>query len=135
MAAALAADARLLVPVAVLFGAYALFVLSLVLVGRRDEARAWAAFVPHALILLRRLVGDERVRTSDKALLWLLAGYLASPIDLVPDFIPVAGQLDDAVLVALVLRRLVRHAGAEVVSEHWPGPQRSLDLVLRLAGR
>jgi uncharacterized membrane protein YkvA (DUF1232 family) len=56
------------------------------------------------------------------------------PIDLVPDFIPVAGQLDDAILVALVLRSLVRAAGSDVVAEHWPGPGSSLAVVLRMAG-
>jgi uncharacterized membrane protein YkvA (DUF1232 family) len=64
----------------------------------------------------------------------LLAGYLALPFDLVPDFIPVAGQLDDAILVGLVLRSLVRAAGPDLVREHWPGPEESLRAVLRLAG-
>ena len=69
-----------------------------------------------------------------KVALVLLVAYLASPIDLVPDFIPVAGKLDDAILVALTLRGLVRGAGAELLHEHWPGPQSSLALLLRLAG-
>ena len=69
-----------------------------------------------------------------KALLVALAGYPALPFDLVPDFIPVAGQLDDVVIVALVLRGLVRGGGEPVVREHWPGPENSLALVLRLAG-
>ena len=59
--------------------------------------------------------------------------YLALPFDLVPDFIPVAGQLDDVVIVALVLRSLVRGGGEPIVREHWPGPEASLGLVLRLA--
>jgi uncharacterized membrane protein YkvA (DUF1232 family) len=65
---------------------------------------------------------------------WLLVGligYLAMPIDLVPDFIPVAGQLDDAILVALVLRSLLRATGPELAREHWPGPPASLDVLLR----
>lgn len=62
-----------------------------------------------------------------------LLGYLSLPFDLIPDFIPVLGALDDAILVALVLRMGLRPAGAEIVREHWPGPQRSLELVLRLA--
>jgi uncharacterized membrane protein YkvA (DUF1232 family) len=57
------------------------------------------------------------------------------PFDLIPDFIPVAGQLDDAVLVAFVLRRVVRTNDPELVRELWPGPESSLSLVLRLAGR
>jgi uncharacterized membrane protein YkvA (DUF1232 family) len=69
-----------------------------------------------------------------KALLVALAGYLALPFDLVPDFIPVAGQLDDVVVVALVLRSLVRGGGEPIVREHWPGPENSLAIVLRLAG-
>jgi uncharacterized membrane protein YkvA (DUF1232 family) len=113
---------------------YAAFVGVLVLLGRREEARAWAALVPHALILTKRLLRDPRVSGLDKALLWLLLAYIVSPIDIVPDFIPVAGVLDDAVLVALVLRVVLRHAGGGLIAEHWPGPERSLRLMLRLAG-
>jgi uncharacterized membrane protein YkvA (DUF1232 family) len=57
------------------------------------------------------------------------------PLDLIPDFIPFAGQLDDAIIVALVLRTVLRAAGDDVIREHWPGPERSLGAVLRLAGR
>ena len=113
---------------------YASFIGVLVVLGRREEARAWAALVPHALILTRRLLGDERVSPAHKAVLWLLLGYIVSPVDLVPDFIPIAGQLDDAVVVALVLRFLLRRADRMLIAEHWPGPERSLRLVLRLAG-
>jgi uncharacterized membrane protein YkvA (DUF1232 family) len=66
-------------------------------------------------------------------LLGVLIGYLAMPIDLVPDFIPVAGQLDDAILVALVLRAVLRSGGEELLREHWSGPPRSLEIVRRLA--
>jgi uncharacterized membrane protein YkvA (DUF1232 family) len=68
-----------------------------------------------------------------KLLLVGLVGYLALPFDLVPDFIPVAGQLDDALVVALVLRHFVRAGGEPLIRELWPGPGRSLDLILRLA--
>jgi hypothetical protein len=69
-----------------------------------------------------------------KVLLGLVVAYLASPIDVVPDVIPVAGQLDDALLVSLALRAIVRAAGPSLVHEHWPGPQESLGLILRLTG-
>jgi uncharacterized membrane protein YkvA (DUF1232 family) len=65
--------------------------------------------------------------------LLVLVPYLASPIDLIPDFIPVLGQLDDALLVALALRRLVRTAGADVVRELWPGSEQSLARILAVA--
>jgi uncharacterized membrane protein YkvA (DUF1232 family) len=62
-----------------------------------------------------------------------LLAYLAMPFDLVPDFIPIAGQLDDAIVVALVLRSMLRSGGPELLREHWRGPQRGLDMLLRLA--
>jgi uncharacterized membrane protein YkvA (DUF1232 family) len=96
-------------------------------------ARAIAAFLPDCAVLLKRLVGDERVPRRAKVLLALLIPYLASPIDLIPDFIPVLGQLDDAVLVALVLRRVVRVAGRDVVEDLWPGSPRGLKVILSLA--
>jgi uncharacterized membrane protein YkvA (DUF1232 family) len=80
-----------------------------------------------------RLSRDPRVPRRRKLLLLALVGYLALPIDLVPDFIPVAGQLDDAIIVALVLRSLVRAGGEEMIRELWPGPDESLALILRLA--
>src|SRR3954449_4888662 len=113
---------------------HAALVIALVLAGRRGQARALARFVPDCAVLFRRLMADRRVSRPRKALLALLVAYLAMPFDLVPDFIPVAGQLDDAVLVALVLRSLLREAGPELVSEHWPGPPESLGAILRLAG-
>jgi uncharacterized membrane protein YkvA (DUF1232 family) len=68
-----------------------------------------------------------------KLLLVLLVAYLAMPIDLVPDFIPVAGQLDDVILVALVLRAVLRSGGEELLREHWTGPPRSFEFVRHLA--
>jgi uncharacterized membrane protein YkvA (DUF1232 family) len=113
---------------------YALFVVALLVFGRRDAARAVAGFVPDCVVLVRRLLADYRVPRWPKLLLLALVAYLIMPLDLVPDVIPVAGQLDDAVLVALVLRAVIRSAGPDVVREHWPGPPSSLGLISRLAG-
>jgi uncharacterized membrane protein YkvA (DUF1232 family) len=68
-----------------------------------------------------------------KVLLFALVGYLALQFDLVPDFIPVAGQLDDVIVVALVLRNPLRAGGEPVIREPWPGPERTVGIILRLA--
>ena len=111
---------------------YAAAIVALVVLGRRGDAVALARFVPDCLVLLRRLHAHGGLSRRQRAALLAAIGYLALPIDLVPDFIPVAGQLDDAIVVALVLRWVLRSAGEEVVAAHWPGPDRSLRLVLRL---
>jgi uncharacterized membrane protein YkvA (DUF1232 family) len=113
---------------------YALLVAALAIAGRREHAGAIARFVPDCVVLLRRLLRDPRLPRRQRRLLLALLAYLALPFDLVPDFIPVAGQLDDAILVLLVLRSVVRAAGPEVVRQHWAGPQQTLTLVLRAAG-
>lgn len=123
------------IALAVALVAYGAFVVALIAAGRRGDARAWAGFIPDCLVLFRRLIGDPRVPRGRKLLLAALLGYLAMPFDLVPDFIPIAGQLDDAIIVAAVLRAVLRGAGDGPVREHWPGPDSSLRLVLRLAGR
>ncbi len=107
------------------------FVGALVVAGRHGSARAVAGFVPDCIVLFRRLLADARVPRSRKLVLWALIAYLALPIDVVPDFIPVAGQLDDVVIVVLALR-LVLRSGRDVVTELWPGPPASLALILRL---
>lgn len=113
---------------------YAALIGILVVLGRRTDARALAGFIPDAVLLFRGLLGDPRVPRSRKLLLGAALGYLAMPIDLIPDFLPVVGQLDDAIIVGLVLRSVLRAAGPELVHEHWRGPPSSRDLVLRLAG-
>lgn len=114
---------------------WAAAVLSFVFAGRRGKARALAGFVPDCVILVGRLLRDPRVPRRRRLLLLLAAGYLALPIDLVPDFIPVAGQLDDAIVLALALRGLLRGGDEQLLREHWPGPEQSLALLLRLAKR
>jgi uncharacterized membrane protein YkvA (DUF1232 family) len=123
----------ILVGLSLTFALYTLFIAALFAAGRRADARTLATFIPDCLVLFRGLVRDPRVPASRKLLLVAMIAYLAMPFDLVPDFIPVAGQLDDAIIVALVLRTLARTGGPDLVRELWRGPQRSLDVVLRLA--
>lgn len=113
--------------------AYLALIAALLVVGRRTEAAALARFIPDCLVLLRRLIGDQRVPRRRKLVLLALVAYLSIPIDLVPDFIPIVGQLDDVLVAALALRYALRSGGPELLREHWPGPDRSLQAVMRLA--
>ena len=112
---------------------YLSLVAVLFLVGRRTAALALARFIPDCLVLLRRLLADERVPRRRKLVLLALVAYLSMPIDLVPDFIPVVGQLDDVIVAALALRYALRSGGPDLLRKHWPGPEASLTAVLRLA--
>ncbi len=125
--------AWVLVAVGVSLVAWVGFVVWLLVAGRREAARAVAGFVPDCLVLFHRLLADERVPRRRKLLLAALVAYLALPFDLVPDFIPVAGQLDDAIVVAVVLRTVLRSGGPSLLREHWPGAPASLGLLERLA--
>jgi uncharacterized membrane protein YkvA (DUF1232 family) len=99
-------------------------------VAVRDALR----LLPDLLRLLRRLAGDRSLPRGVRVRLVLLLGYLALPIDLVPDFVPILGYADDVVIVALVLRSVVRRAGNEALRRHWPGSPQGLGVVLQLAG-
>ena len=114
---------------------YAVFVAVLVVAGRREGARAAAAFVPDCVVLFRRLLSDPRLSRRKKLVLAALIPYLLMPFDLIPDFIPVAGYLDDAVIVAFALRYVLRGSGPGLIEAHWPGPPTSLNVVLRFAGQ
>jgi uncharacterized membrane protein YkvA (DUF1232 family) len=123
----------LLIAVAVVAVVYAAAVAALAVAGRGTDAAALARFAPDCVILVRRLLADPRVPVGSRLALGAALVYLVSPIDLIPDFIPVAGQIDDALVLLLVLRHLLRSAGPRVVQDRWPGPARSLRFVVRVA--
>lgn len=90
--------------------------------------------LPDVLRLVRRLAADTTLPRGVRVRLVLLLVYLAVPIDPVPDFIPVLGYADDAILVVAVLRSVVRRAGLEVVRAHWPGSDDGFAVLVRLTG-
>jgi uncharacterized membrane protein YkvA (DUF1232 family) len=94
----------------------------------RDSAR----IVPDAIRLVRRLSRDRSLGRATRVRLLLLLGYLAIPIDLVPDFVPVLGYADDAIVIGLVLRSVIRRAGPDVVRQQWPGTDAGLSTLARL---
>ena len=90
--------------------------------------------LPDLLRLFKRVATDRAVPRMVRVELVLLLGYLVSPIDLIPDFIPVIGFLDDALVVAIMLRIVVRTAGPQMLEKHWPGTPQGLWAVRRLCG-
>ena len=90
--------------------------------------------LPDALRLIRRLAADKTMPLGVRLRLALLLVYLAIPIDLIPDFIPVLGYADDAIIVTLVLRGTVRRAGLPAVRAHWPGTDDGFTALCRLTG-
>ena len=90
--------------------------------------------LPDTLRLLRRLAADKSIARGVRVRLWLLFAYLAMPVDLIPDFIPVIGYADDAVIVAAVLRSVVRKAGPDAIRRNWPGTPEGLAAIWSLAG-
>jgi uncharacterized membrane protein YkvA (DUF1232 family) len=90
--------------------------------------------LPDTLRLLRRVATDATLPRGVRVRLWLLFAYLAMPFDLIPDFIPIIGYADDAILVCAVLRSVVRRAGPEAIRRHWPGTEDGLAALWRAAG-
>lgn len=89
--------------------------------------------LPDTVRLLRRLAADRALPRGIRIRLWLLLVYLALPFDLVPDFVPVLGYADDAIVVALVLRSVTRRAGPQALDRHWPGSAEGLSALRRVA--
>jgi uncharacterized membrane protein YkvA (DUF1232 family) len=119
--------------VAGLLLAWAVLVAALWL-GKPDvyDVKEALRLLPDLLRLIKRMAADADTPRGIRIGLAVLLVYLASPIDLIPDFIPVLGYADDAIIVALVLRWTTRHAGADTVTRHWPGTPQGLAAVNRL---
>jgi uncharacterized membrane protein YkvA (DUF1232 family) len=127
--------ARLVGLVAAAVVVWLLLVVALVRLSPGEvRVRELFRLLPDLLRLIARLARDRTLPRRVRLVLWLLMAYLASPIDLVPDFVPVVGYADDVVLVALALRSVVRRAGPEALDRHWPGTPGGLAAVRRLIG-
>lgn len=112
-------------------------VLIVVLLAGRPQGKVLTEalrLLPDLLRLLARMATDKTQPAAIRIRLALLLAYLALPIDLVPDFIPVLGYADDAIIVVWVLRSIARHAGVEPLHEHWPGTDDGFAALCRLSG-
>ena len=117
---------------AVLIAIWIVVVVVLVVVGRVLLARELALILPNLIRLFGGLLRDARVPLRAKIVLAVASVWLASPIDLIPEFIPIIGSLDDAVVAALALRFVLGTTDGAVVREHWRGDPATLDRLLRL---
>ena len=108
--------------------------LVVVAVARPDSSSLTAStrILPDTVRLVHRHARDPTVGRAVRVRLWFLLAYLASPIDLIPDFIPVIGYADDAVITGLVLRSAIHRAGPEPVRQQWPGTPDGLATLARL---
>ena len=120
---------------AAVVAAWLAMVVALVLIRPKGALLAEAIrLLPDLLRLLRRLAADPALPRGVRVRLALLMVYLALPIDLIPDFLPVIGYADDAIIVAVVLRSVVRRAGIQAVRTHWPGTADGFAALARLTG-
>ncbi|MEI7057667.1 DUF1232 domain-containing protein [Nocardioides sp. CCNWLW239] len=127
-------DLAIGIAAALLLSWLCLVVALLVVRPRGDLLREAMRILPDVVRLLRRLAADKTLPRGVRIRLWLLMAYLALPIDLVPDFIPVLGYADDAIIVAAVLRGVVRRAGIDAVRAHWPGSEDGFSALTLIAG-
>ena len=111
-----------------------LVAMLLVAMPRHGLLKEALRLLPDVIRLLRRLAADRTLPRGVRVRLGLLFAYLAFPFDLIPDFVPVLGYADDAIIVAAVLRSVVRRVGLTPLQQHWPGTPDGRAAVIRLAG-
>lgn len=120
-----------IVAIAIAIAVWLVAIGVLMVLGRGQTARQVATIVPNLVILFRGLLKDPRVPWGTRAWVWVAVVWLISPIDLIPEFIPVAGPLDDIIVAGLVLRHVVRTTERAVLDEHWRGEASTLDAIVR----
>jgi uncharacterized membrane protein YkvA (DUF1232 family) len=117
----------------VIIAIWVVLVIVLVVVGRAVLARELALLLPNLIRLFGGLLRDGRVGIPTKIVVGVASLWLASPIDLIPEFIPIVGSLDDAIVAALALRFVLNSTDGAVIREHWHGDPAVLARLLRLA--
>ena len=120
----------LLIGIGIAVALWLVVIVTLIAIGRRALARELVTLIPNLLVLFRELLRDPRVPLGAKVWLGVAIVWIASPIDLIPEFVPVAGPLDDAIVAAVVLRHLVRRTDRSVLFEHWRGDPATLEAIV-----
>ena len=95
----------------------------------QTSLREYALLVPRLVKLLGRLLRDPRVPARSQAIFVMTAGYLVSPVDFIPDFVPGLGRVDDLVLVAFALDQILNRIPEEIVRQHWEGDEDVLEVI------
>ncbi|HEY5986511.1 MAG TPA: DUF1232 domain-containing protein [Streptosporangiaceae bacterium] len=118
---------------ATLFTAWLLLVITLLVTRTRGvTATESLRILPDALRLLRGLAADRTLPWTVRARGWIALAWLINPLDLIPEFLPLIGPLDDVIVVTILLRSLIRRAGPETVQRHWRGTPEGLAVLSRL---
>jgi uncharacterized membrane protein YkvA (DUF1232 family) len=113
-------------------GLWIALVVALIVIRPKDLRVGDAArLMPDLLRLIGKLARDRALPRRTRAWLWFLLAFLASPIDIIPDFIPVIGFADDVVVAYIVLRHVFQVAGAEQLEQHWTGTPEGLEVIRR----
>jgi uncharacterized membrane protein YkvA (DUF1232 family) len=124
----------LVIAVGIAAGVWVASIILLLVIGWRTAARQLVTLLPNLVGLFRALLRDPRIPRGSRVMVGFAIAWFVSPVDLVPEFVPVLGPLDDVVVAALVLRHVLRKAGRDVIAEHWSGDQATLGVLLRIAG-
>jgi uncharacterized membrane protein YkvA (DUF1232 family) len=127
-------DIAIGIAAALLLAWVALVVVLVIMRPQGGLLREAVRLLPDVLRLIRRLAAEKSLPSAVRVLLWLLLVYVALPFDLIPDFVPVLGYADDAIIVTVVLRSVVRRAGIEAVRAQWPGSDDGFAALCRLTG-
>ncbi len=102
-------------------------------INNLSSSPSFLSYIPRFFRLILNLLRDSRVSTTDKAILGATIAYLINPADIVPDWIPFLGMVDDLYLIALALLRLILRTDEKIISQYWDGPEELVRLLKQIA--